>query len=50
LDEIEVHVIREALKRNNYRKLQTARELGISKTTLWRKMKEHGLDGENQAG
>ncbi len=44
LEEIEARVIRDALERNNGRKLATARELGIHKTTLWRKMKRLGLD------
>jgi PAS domain S-box-containing protein len=46
LAEIEGRVIREALARNNGRKLATARELGINKTTLWRKIKRLGLDQE----
>lgn len=44
LAEIEGRVIREALARNKGRKLATARELGINKTTLWRKIKRLGLD------
>jgi PAS domain S-box-containing protein len=44
LEEIEARVIRDALERNRGRKLATARELGIHKTTLWRKMKRLGLD------
>jgi len=44
LAEIEARVIREALARNNGKRLATARELGINKTTLWRKMKRLGLD------
>ncbi len=44
LAEIEERVIREALARNRGRRLATARELGINKTTLWRKLKRLGLD------
>lgn len=42
LAEIEAKVITEALRRNNGRKIATAQELGIDKTTLWRKMKRFG--------
>lgn len=41
--EIEARVIREALVRNGGRKLATAAELGIDKTTLWRKIKRLGI-------
>jgi PAS domain S-box-containing protein len=43
LEEIEAKVIREALARNNGKKSNTARELGIHKTTLWRKLKRMGM-------
>ncbi len=43
LEEIEAKVIREALARNNGKKNDTARELGIHKTTLWRKLKRLGM-------
>ena len=42
LAEIEARVIREALARNEGKKIATAIELGIDKTTLWRKMKKLG--------
>lgn len=42
LEEIESLLIRETLARNEGNKLATARELGINKTTLWRKMKRLG--------
>jgi len=41
--EIERRTIVEALKRNDWRRLAAARELGINKTTLWRKMKSLGI-------
>jgi PAS domain S-box-containing protein len=48
LAEIEARVIREALARNEGRKLPTASELGIDKTTLWRKIKRLGIDSKNE--
>lgn len=41
---IEARVIMETLARNGGKKLATARELGINKTTLWRKLKRLGLN------
>ncbi len=35
--------IRDALERARYRRTEAARILGISRTTLWRKMREYGL-------
>jgi len=43
LEELEKRFIREALIRNNWNRTITAKELGIHKTTLWRKMKKLGL-------
>jgi DNA-binding NtrC family response regulator len=37
-------IILEALQNTRYRLSQTAEQLGISRTTLWRKMKALGLD------
>ncbi|OCC15173.1 Response regulator of zinc sigma-54-dependent two-component system [Dissulfuribacter thermophilus] len=42
-DEIEAQTILEALKRNNYNRNQTAKELGIHRATLFRKMKRLGI-------
>lgn len=44
LSDVEAQVIRDALDRNKGKILATARELGIHKTTLWRKMKRLGLE------
>ncbi len=35
--------IRQVLERNHGKRIQTARELGISRSTLWRKIKRYGL-------
>jgi len=40
LGEIEARAIFEALKRNNWKRIATAKELGINKTTLWRKIQK----------
>ncbi len=40
----EAQIIQEALKRNNWHRQKTADELGISRNTLWRKMKKFGID------
>ncbi len=48
LAEIEARVIRETLARNKGKKLATARELGINKTTLWRKIKRLGLEESDE--
>jgi PAS domain S-box-containing protein len=44
LDELEARFIGEALRRNGWNRLATARELGIHKTTLWRKIKRLGIE------
>jgi len=42
-DELESLRLRRALESARYRRSEAARELGISRSTLWRKMKQHGL-------
>jgi len=44
LKEIEKNAIRQALERNNWKKLQTAKELGINKNTLRRKIVRYGIE------
>jgi transcriptional regulator with PAS, ATPase and Fis domain len=43
LADSEARFIEEALVRNSYKRLATARELGIDKTTLWRKVRKLGI-------
>ena len=43
LGEVEKRTIHEALERNRWKRVATARELGIDKNTLRRKIKRHGL-------
>ena len=43
-EDLEARFLVEALKRNNWSRINTARELNIHKTTLWRKMKKYGID------
>jgi transcriptional regulator with PAS, ATPase and Fis domain len=43
ITDMEEQMIRESLKRHAYRRVATARHLGISKTTLWRKIKKYGI-------
>jgi len=42
----EAHAIREALGQFRGNKVATARHLGISRTTLWRKLRKHGIAPE----
>jgi len=44
LAEIEKKAVIDALFRNNWKKAVTAQELGVNKTTLWRKMKKLEID------
>ena len=39
----EIESIRAALNESKYRRTEAARRLGMSRTTLWRKMREYGL-------
>ena len=43
LEDLEVVYITEALRRNNWSRIKTAAELGMHKTTLWRKMNKLGI-------
>jgi len=43
LGDVEAEFLRQALNRNDWNRQKTADELGIHKTTLWRKMKRLGL-------
>jgi PAS domain S-box-containing protein len=43
LDELEARFLVDALRRNNWNRQATARELGMHKTTLWRKIKRLGI-------
>jgi DNA-binding NtrC family response regulator len=41
---VEAQVILDALKRNKFNRLEAARDLGIHKSTLFRKIKMLGID------
>jgi PAS domain S-box-containing protein len=43
LEEAEADTIRAVLERNGYNRTNTAHELGISRNTLWRKMKKYHI-------
>ena len=43
VDLIERRIIEDCLRRNNHRRKETAAELGISRVTLYNKMKKFGL-------
>jgi DNA-binding NtrC family response regulator len=43
VDVLERRIIQDCLQRNNYRRKETAAELGISRVTLYNKMKKFGL-------
>lgn len=46
LAEPEKKIIRQALETNNWNRQETARALQINRTTLYKKMKQYGLDAE----
>ena len=43
LEDAEMQAIRSCLEENDYSRTRTARALGISRNTLWRKMKKYGI-------
>jgi transcriptional regulator with PAS, ATPase and Fis domain len=43
LEDAEMQAIVSCLEENDYNRTKTARELGISRNTLWRKMKKYGI-------
>ena len=45
VDLVERRIIEDCLRRNNHRRKETAAELGISRVTLYNKMKKFGLMG-----
>jgi len=47
---VEAQAIRDALKRNHNNRLAAARELGVHKSTLFRKMKALGISGPDEDG
>jgi DNA-binding NtrC family response regulator len=49
-DILDAQAIRTALERNAFNRLATAKELGIHKTTLYRKMKKLGIAQPEQDG
>ncbi len=49
IGEPEKQLIRQALDAHQWNRQQTAKALGINRTTLYKKMKRHGLDQDAQA-
>jgi PAS domain S-box-containing protein len=47
LEDAEMQAIVSCLERNDYNRTRTAGELGISRNTLWRKMKRYGISTGN---
>ncbi|MFC1509249.1 sigma-54 interaction domain-containing protein [Candidatus Omnitrophota bacterium] len=50
LREIEVTSLIESLRHNRYNRIATARELGIHKSTLYRKLKKYGIELPDRDG
>jgi transcriptional regulator with PAS, ATPase and Fis domain len=50
LQEIEKRAIWEALERNHWKRMATARQLGIDKNTLRRKIRRYGLEAMDPSG
>jgi len=50
LQGLEWRFIYEALKRNGWNRVATAKELGMHKTTLWRKIKQFGIEIPTREG
>ena len=46
LEQPERQIIEAALRANGYNRQLTARQLGINRTTLYKKMKRYGLEAE----
>jgi len=44
LEELEARFLLDTLRRNNWSRQATARELGVHKTTLWRKIRRLGIE------
>jgi DNA-binding NtrC family response regulator len=49
-DGLEAQCVREALRKHNAARSEAARELGISRMTLYKKMRKHGLHGSPSGG
>jgi len=47
LEDAEMQAIVSSLERHDYNRTETAAELGISRNTLWRKMKRYGISAAN---
>jgi transcriptional regulator with PAS, ATPase and Fis domain len=47
LEDAEMQAIRAALEKNEYSRARTANDLGISRNTLWRKMRKYGISAED---
>jgi PAS domain S-box-containing protein len=47
LADAEMHAILSCLEKNEYNRTRTANELGISRNTLWRKMRRYGISTES---